>query len=70
MPEAGSPLPLSPAAQDLRPAEARTAVADSVGEVLARFPQGVPLLDPEEDMKIQDPAYRKLARCPSRPTRV
>jgi hypothetical protein len=33
-----------------------------LAEVLRRFPAGVPLLDAEEDMKVEGPAYRKLAR--------
>ncbi|OQS00492.1 DEAD/DEAH box RNA helicase [Thraustotheca clavata] len=47
--------------KDLRPLDARMAVAKSLAEVMRRFPQGVPLLDPLEDMAIDDPAYKKLA---------
>ena len=48
---------------DLRPAEARATVAASLGEVLRRFPGGVPLLDPTEDMKVDGGSeFRKLER--------
>lgn len=43
-------------AKDLRPLEARERAARSVDEVLRRFPNGVPTLDPEEDMQV--PARR------------
>lgn len=33
-----------------------------MAEVLRRFPDGVPLLDPESDMKIDNAAFRKLVR--------
>ncbi len=33
--------------------EARERCAKSVGEVERRFPKGVPLLDPEDDMRIE-----------------
>jgi hypothetical protein len=39
-------------AKDLRPLEARERAARSVDEVLRRFPNGVPTLDPEEDMQV------------------
>ena len=48
--------------QDLRPIEARATVAASLGEVLRRFPAGVPLLEPEADMKVEGPEFRKLER--------
>jgi superfamily II RNA helicase len=47
---------------DLRSVESRASAAASLAEVLRRFPAGVPLLDAEEDMKVEGPAYRKLAR--------
>lgn len=31
-------------------------------EVLRRFPEAVPLLDPESDMRIKDDGFRKLQR--------
>jgi ATP-dependent RNA helicase DOB1 len=46
-------------AKDLRPLEARERAARSVDEVLRRFPNGVPTLDPEEDMQV--PARRATA---------
>jgi ATP-dependent RNA helicase DOB1 len=46
--------------KDLRSVESRQAVGKSVKEVLKRFPQGVPLLDPAEDMDIQDDHFRRI----------
>ncbi|EQC39969.1 hypothetical protein, variant [Saprolegnia diclina VS20] len=46
--------------KDLRPLDARVAVAKSLAEVMRRFPQGVPLLDPIEDMAIDDVGFKKL----------
>lgn len=48
--------------KDMRPLEARNKAASAVTEVLRRFPDGVPLLDPEADMKIESAAFRKLVR--------
>ena len=48
--------------QDLRPVEARATVAASLAEVLRRFPAGVPLLEPEADMKVEGTEFRKLER--------
>ncbi|ETV78170.1 hypothetical protein H257_08367 [Aphanomyces astaci] len=48
--------------KDLRTAESRLAVAKSLAEVMRRFPQGVPLLDPVQDMNIDDPAFEKIVR--------
>ncbi|KAL4426270.1 hypothetical protein ABPG77_009885, partial [Micractinium sp. CCAP 211/92] len=48
--------------QDLRTQEARERCCRSLQEVERRFPKGVPLLDPEEDMKIEDESLRKLQR--------
>ncbi|XP_022959042.1 DExH-box ATP-dependent RNA helicase DExH9-like [Cucurbita moschata] len=47
---------------DLLPLEARENTLKKISEVLSRFPKGVPLLDPEEDMKIQSSSYRKAVR--------
>lgn len=38
--------------KDILPYEARENTLKKVSEVLFRFPKGVPLLDPEEDMKV------------------
>eukprot|EP00871_Galdieria_phlegrea_P005458 jgi/Galph1/5913/GphlegSOOS_G4559.1 len=46
--------------KDLRPKENRAAVGKSVVEVIRRFPAGIPLLDPIEDMGIKDEEFRKL----------
>ncbi|KAF1791552.1 P-loop containing nucleoside triphosphate hydrolase [Phytophthora cactorum] len=46
--------------KDLRTLESRQAVGKSVKEVLRRFPQGVPLLDPREDMDIQDEQFTRV----------
>lgn len=49
--------------KDLLPVEARENTLKKVSEVLSRFSkQGVPLLDPEEDMKVQSGSYRKAVR--------
>lgn len=37
----------------------------AVAEVQRRYPEGVPLLSPEEDMSIADSAFRKAQRCGS-----
>ncbi|KAG8235609.1 hypothetical protein J437_LFUL014654, partial [Ladona fulva] len=39
---------------DLRPSDNRMSVLKAIQEVHKRFPKGVPLLDPEKDMKISD----------------
>ncbi|RLN48431.1 hypothetical protein BBJ28_00000073 [Nothophytophthora sp. Chile5] len=46
--------------KDLRTLESRQAVGKSVKEVLRRFPQGVPLLDPREDIDIQDEQFTRV----------
>lgn len=38
--------------KDLLPLEARENTLKKVPEVLSRFPDGVPLVDPEEDMEV------------------
>ncbi|XAR56255.1 RNA helicase [Bertholletia excelsa] len=49
--------------KDLLPLEARENTLKKVSEVLSRFAKGgMPLLDPEEDMKIQSSSYRKAVR--------
>ena len=34
----------------------------AVAEVQRRYPEGVPLLSPEEDMSVKDSAFRKAQR--------
>ncbi|KAA8545416.1 hypothetical protein F0562_020200 [Nyssa sinensis] len=49
--------------KDLLPLEARENTMKKVLEVLSRFAkEGMPLLDPEEDMKVQSSSYRKAVR--------
>nr|GEU73064.1 DExH-box ATP-dependent RNA helicase DExH9 [Tanacetum cinerariifolium] len=49
--------------KDLLPLENRENTLKKVSEVLSRFPkQGIPYLDPEEDMKVQSGSYRKAVR--------
>lgn len=48
--------------KDLRTLESRQAVGKSVKEVLRRFPQGVPLLDPIEDMDIKDEQFTRVIK--------
>lgn len=58
-----SSLKLFTIPKDLLPLEARENTLKKVLEVLSRFAEkGVPLLDPEEDMKIQSSSYKKAAR--------
>lgn len=50
-------------AKDLLPFEARENTLKKVSEVLSRFSkEGIPLLDPEDDMKVQNDDYKKKAR--------
>eukprot|EP00057_Strongylocentrotus_purpuratus_P029781 XP_011684255.1 PREDICTED: superkiller viralicidic activity 2-like 2 isoform X2 [Strongylocentrotus purpuratus] len=46
--------------KDLRPPDNRQSVGKSIQEVQRRFPDGLPLLDPVEDMGIKDEALRKV----------
>ncbi|GJW35310.1 DExH-box ATP-dependent RNA helicase DExH9 isoform X1 [Tanacetum coccineum] len=49
--------------KDLLPLENRENTLKKVSEVLSRFSkQGIPYLDPEEDMKVQSGSYRKAVR--------
>ncbi|KAI5658159.1 hypothetical protein M9H77_26952 [Catharanthus roseus] len=49
--------------KDLLPLEARENTLKKVSEVLSRFAKdGLPLLDPEDDMKVQSSSYRKAVR--------
>ncbi|CAL8148366.1 unnamed protein product [Orchesella dallaii] len=47
---------------DLRPMDNRMKVLKSIEEVRRRFPDGVPLLDPVQDMKIKDRSFDELVR--------
>jgi len=40
----------------------RRSVSKALREVMKRFPTGLPLLDPIEDMRIEEPAFKKLIR--------
>jgi ATP-dependent RNA helicase DOB1 len=46
--------------QDCTPPEARTKVALLVNTAIQRFPNGVPLLDPINDLGIKDDAFQTL----------
>lgn len=46
--------------KDLRLKEARAQVGKNMAEVHRRFPQGLPLLDPVKDMKIDDVKFQQL----------
>jgi len=48
--------------KDLMSLAARQAVALSLQEVIKRFADGIPLLDPIEDIKIEDPTFTKVIR--------
>lgn len=45
---------------DLKPKDHRQTVWKTLSEVEKRFPDGLPLLDPFEDMGIKDPAFKVL----------
>ncbi|XP_034048328.1 exosome RNA helicase MTR4 [Thalassophryne amazonica] len=46
--------------KDLRPYDNRQLMLKSIQEVQKRFPDGVPLLDPIDDMGIKDPGLKKV----------
>ncbi|XP_075039653.1 exosome RNA helicase MTR4 [Mixophyes fleayi] len=48
--------------KDLRPFDNRHSVLKSIQEVQKRFPDGVPLLDPIDDMGIKDPGLKKVVQ--------
>jgi len=48
--------------KDIRSEENRASVGKSLSQIFKRFPEGLPLLDPVEDMKIQDKDFMKLIR--------
>ncbi|KAJ3605916.1 hypothetical protein NHX12_027959 [Muraenolepis orangiensis] len=47
-------------AKDLRPYDNRQLMLKSIQEVKKRFPDGVPVLDPVDDMGIKDPGLKKV----------
>ena len=48
--------------KEVKSLDARTSLWKVLGEVKRRFPQGFPLLDPIENMKITDESFRKLVK--------
>eukprot|EP00960_Hanusia_phi_P004771 138374-Hanusia_phi.AAC.1 len=48
--------------QDLRSAENRRSVGKTMAVVQERFPDGIPLLDPVEDMQIKEEEFLRLVR--------
>ena len=48
--------------KDLYPREARDQCISSVGEVMKRFPEGIPELHPEKDLKITSDTFIKLLK--------
>ncbi|PGH27477.1 hypothetical protein AJ80_00717 [Polytolypa hystricis UAMH7299] len=48
--------------KDLKPVAARNEVFKALNETKTRFPDGVPLLDPIENMGIKDDSFKKLLR--------
>lgn len=48
--------------KDLKPADQRNTVRKSLDEVKRRFPDGIAVLDPIENMKITDDSFKKLLR--------
>eukprot|EP01117_Protostelium_nocturnum_P003496 TRINITY_DN1455_c0_g2_i3.p1 TRINITY_DN1455_c0_g2~~TRINITY_DN1455_c0_g2_i3.p1 ORF type:complete len:827 (-),score=291.98 TRINITY_DN1455_c0_g2_i3:46-2526(-) len=48
--------------KDLRSKENRASVGNSLRQVMDRFPDGIPLADPIEDMKIDDAEFKKSVR--------
>lgn len=48
--------------QDLRPPDNRQSVSKSLQEVEKRFPDGVPHLDPIEDMSIKEKGLKEVVK--------
>lgn len=48
--------------KDLRPMQARQEVARRINEIKKRYPDSLPLLDPINDMKIEDEKFKKLIK--------
>ena len=53
--------------KDLKPADQRNTVRKSLDEIKRRFPDGIAVLDPIENMGISDESFKKLLRVSSRP---
>ncbi|PLW11161.1 hypothetical protein PCANC_07235 [Puccinia coronata f. sp. avenae] len=49
-------------AKDLKPLDARKSALDAIGEVKRRFPDGIGLLDPVDNMGIVDETFKKLIK--------
>ncbi|KAL2912079.1 ATP-dependent RNA helicase mtr4 [Polyrhizophydium stewartii] len=47
---------------DLRPLSSRNQCLTTVREIMKRFPDGVPLLDPVKNMRIDDESFQKLVK--------
>jgi ATP-dependent RNA helicase DOB1 len=52
---------------DITGLDARNSIMNSVGEVKRRFPDGIPLVDPIENMEIKDDSFKKLLRVSEHP---
>ncbi|KAK9719626.1 ATP-dependent RNA helicase mtr4 [Basidiobolus ranarum] len=48
--------------KDIRPLEPRNTVQKSINEVKKRFPDGLPLLDPVDNLGIKDESFKKLIK--------
>ncbi|MCO5559779.1 hypothetical protein L7F22_013383 [Adiantum nelumboides] len=48
--------------KDLRSLEVRESTVSKVREILRRFPEGLPMLDPEDDMQVDSSSYKKAVR--------
>lgn len=48
--------------KDLRPLKERESVWKAMGQVFKRFPKGITLLDPIENMNIKDESFKKLIK--------
>jgi ATP-dependent RNA helicase DOB1 len=53
--------------KDIQAADTRMGVKKSMAEIQRRFPDGLPLLDPIENMKIEDDSFKKLLRVRDNP---
>jgi len=51
--------------KDLKTTEQRNQVRKAIDEVKKRFPDGIPCLDPVENLKITDESFKKLLRVSS-----
>lgn len=56
--------------KDLRPIKERETVLRNLKEVNKRFPEGIPLLDPIENMNIKDESFKKLIKASRRTRRL